>query len=160
MNIDLTRLNSGIVEFVDINLNIPKEKFALECTELLDLKDVMVIGKIYLNSLNDYQIDINIKGIMILACSMTLEPVEYPFDIKIDDDLNKILEEIGQIEENNQNSLDILPIVWENILMEIPMKVVSGNCKDVTNEGDGWRLITEEKKEYVNPEFEKLKDLL
>ena len=28
------------------------------------------------------------------------------------------------------NTLDIFPIIWENILMEIPMKVVSEKAKD------------------------------
>ena len=41
--------------------------------------------------------------------------------------------------------------------MEIPMRIVNDN-EEVITKGDGWELITEEKK--VNPSLAKLKDLL
>ena len=44
--------------------------------------------------------------------------------------------------------------------MEIPMKVVSEKAKNLKLEGDGWKLITDDKKEEINPEFEKLNQLL
>ena len=43
--------------------------------------------------------------------------------------------------------------------MEIPMKVVSEEAKDIELKGDGWRLITDEKRENINPEFQKLNKL-
>ena len=60
---------------------------------------------------------------------------------------------------NSKNSLDILPIIWENILMEIPMRVVSEDAEDVALSGDGWKFITGEEK-TENSELSKLKDLL
>ena len=98
---------------------------------------------------------------MILPCSMTLKPVDYEFNIKVEGIMEELFEEIGEIVKNNQNTIDILPIIWENILMEIPMKVVSEEAKDVRMEGNGWKLITEkEEGEEINPELAKLKDLL
>ena len=43
--------------------------------------------------------------------------------------------------------------------MEIPMRVISPNAKLDRLKGDGWQFITGEVKN-VNPELEKLKDLL
>ena len=61
--------------------------------------------------------------------------------------------------KKNQNTIDILPIIWENILMEIPIRVVGDKNQSLQMEGDGWKLITEEEKK-LNPELQKLKDLL
>ena len=40
--------------------------------------------------------------------------------------------------------LDITEFLWQNILVEIPLKVVSEKNEGITLEGNGWRLITEE----------------
>ena len=63
-------------------------------------------------------------------------------------------------ERNFKNTIDILPIIWENILMEIPMRVVNSDISSIPKEGKGWKLIDEdEEEENINPEFAKLKDL-
>ena len=96
---------------------------------------------------------------MIIPCALTLKPVEYPFSIKIEGDLEEIAEENPEKYINSKNSLDILPIIWENILMEIPMRVVSEDAEDITLSGDGWKFITGEEK-TENSELSKLKELL
>ena len=153
MNIDLVRLKNGIDEKLSVDSSY------LENSEIDELKNVNVEGYITKNSINDYMININIKGTMVLKCAITLKPVDYDFDIKIDDNLDKIYEEITQNDIKLENTIDIFPIIWENILMEIPMKVVSEEAKDIELKGDGWRLITE-KKADINPAFEKLNELL
>ena len=37
--------------------------------------------------------------------------------------------------------------MWQNILVEVPLKVVSDENRNLTMEGDGWRLVTEEELE-------------
>ena len=69
------------------------------------------------------------------------------------------MENIEENSTNFQNSIDILPIIWENILMEIPMRVVSEDAEDITLSGDGWKFITGEEK-TENSELSKLKELL
>ena len=155
MNIDITRLKSGIDSSALIDLNYSFTKEQLKNTNILELNDVKIKGEIT-NGIDDYHIKLSIKGTMILPCSISLKPTKYPFSIEIDDDLKEILEENL---ENNQNSIDIFPIIWENILMEIPLKVVNEDLSDVKKEGDGWKFITG-KEERINPELEKLKDLL
>ena len=56
------------------------------------------------------------------------------------------MENMEENQRNFQNTIDILPIIWENILMEIPMRVVSEDVKDkdINMSGDGWKFITEE----------------
>ena len=157
--IDLTRLNTGVVEYIDIDedINIDDEK--LNSSEIISLKNTKVVGSISSEGKEHY-LECEITGTMILPCSMTLKPVDYEFNIKVEGIMEELFEEIGEIVKNNQNTIDILPIIWENILMEIPMKVVSDQVEDVQTSGNGWRLITEEDSKSINPEFEKLKDLL
>lgn len=159
--IDLSRLNTGVVEYIDINEECQFSEEQLRNSGILDLKDTKVIGSISREGNNHY-LECSINGIMVVPCSLTLKPVDYLFDIKVEGILEDLFEEIGEIIKNNQNTIDILPIIWENILMEIPMKVVSDQTDDVKASGNGWRLITEEEENIkeINPELEKLKDLL
>ena len=49
--------------------------------------------------------------------------------------------------ENNltiiQNRLDILPFLWQNIVLEVPMRITNSNIEDVVSSGEGWELINE-----------------
>ena len=159
MEYDLKRLLSNIDSEVLIDTKYSFSKEELKGTDIISLDDVEITGKITKDTLNNINISLNINGVMILPCSITLVPVSYPFDINVDGNVEEMLEEIGIFDKKIENSLDILPIIWENILMEIPSKVVSPDAENIKLSGDGWKLITEEEKEE-NPELAKLKDLL
>lgn len=144
MIIDLTKLNSNIEEYTLIDLNYSFSKEELKNTNILELNNIKVQGQISKNSLNDYYLDLDISGIMVLPCAVTLKPVEHEFNIKISDNLSEILTEIDKNIKKVENSLDIFPIVWENILMEEPMRVVCSDVSDVPLEGNGWKFIKED----------------
>lgn len=155
MNIDITRLRSGIDEYTNVDLTYSFSKEQLVNTGILELNNVSIKGQIT-KKFDKLHLNIKIEGVMILPCSISLKPTEYPFSTQIDDDLDTLLEEF---DKNEANTLDIFPIIWENILMEIPLRVVNKDLSDVKLEGDGWKFITD-KEERINPELEKLKDLL
>ena len=138
--IDLTRLNTGVVEYIDIDedINIDDEK--LNSSEIISLKNTKVVG----SEGKEHYLECEITGTMVLPCSMTLKPVDYEFNIKVEGIMEELFEEIGEIVKNNQNTIDILPIIWENILMEIPIKVISPDAVNIEEKGDGWELITDE----------------
>lgn len=159
MNIDLLRLRNGIDKKILVNTNYSFSEEQLKGTDLSKLDDVHIEGEITLNALNEIYLNLEVSGTMIIPCAITLKPVDYPFDIIIEGDLSEIHEESLENAEKCINSLDILPIIWENILMEIPMRVVSQDIDTTNMHGDGWRLITDEV-ENTNPELSKLKDLL
>ena len=152
MNYDLRRLNSNIDSSINVDLTYDFTNDELKGTELISCH-VSVKGKIYKSISNNLAINFNMEGIMFLPCAITLKPVEYPFSIEIDDEID---EYIDNFSENYQNTIDIFPIIWENILMEIPMRVVSEGAEDIKLEGDGWRLKREEDK---SSPFDELKDL-
>ena len=159
MNYDLLRLRNGIESKVIVNTTYSFSKEELSGTDVTELNDVLIEGEITLNALQEIYLSLEVSGTMIIPCAITLKPVEYPFNIVIEGDLSEIHEDGQENSEKCINSIDILPIIWENILMEIPMRVVSEDVNTADLSGDGWRLITNEE-EKVNSELSKLKDLL
>ena len=155
MIIDLTRLRSGVVKEIPIDEKISFDNLD---NDIKELKDIHVVGSIYKNSLNEYILDVNIKGQAILRCAVTLKDVPYDLDLDINDNLLDLFEESSIILKNIENTIDILPIIWENILMEIPTHVVSPDASGTELEGEGWILNKEVK--TGNSELSKLKDLL
>lgn len=160
MKIELTRLKHNIIEYIDINTSLNISDIDLSDTELIDLKGVNVSGIITKDNLDNYLLDVCVSGVMVLPCSVTLEPVDYPFETKITGNIEEMLAEIGENDKKTENSIDIFPIIWENILMEIPIKVTSSKADTQKLSGDGWRLITDNEETKETNAFEKLKDLL
>lgn len=144
MNIDLTKLVTNLCEevLVDGKVDIPVD--LISSSEIRELKDACFKGNVFKLYGGDYSIEGNLSGTMVLGDAITLEDVDYPFNIEISEEFD----EFGKKNENNlkiiQNTLDITEFLWQNILVEIPLKVVSEKNKDLKLEGDGWRLITEE----------------
>lgn len=158
MNIDLTRLRSGVDKFTAIDLVYSFDKDMLNRNGIKSLNDVTINGTITRNSLDDYVLDVNVKGTAVLTCAITLADVPYEFDIIINDELLNLYEESSINVKNIGNTIDILPIIWENILMEIPTHVVSPGASSTELEGNGWNL-NKSNDEKGNSELSKLKDL-
>ena len=155
MKIDLSKLiyNNAYKLAVEGEIIIPDDM--LVNTDIRRISPVKVIGYVY-NNEEELELSITITGTMVLPCARTLKDVNYPFNIEIDD-------VIGQNSDNsleiNQNTLDIFPIVWQNILVDVPLRVLAPDAEEESIEGDGWRLITEDdKKEEIDPRLSKLKD--
>ena len=157
MIIDLTKLIYNNLYKLPIKGEVIVPKEMLKNTDIRRILPVKVEGYIF-NNEEEYELYITIKGTMILPCARTLKDVEYPFSSEID-------EIIGENDANsleiNQNRLDILPIVWQNILVDVPLRVLAPDASDEPVEGDGWRLITEDtNEEVIDPRLAKLKDYI
>ena len=158
MNIELLRLKNNVDKIIEIDEDISYENVDLSGTDLIDLKNVHVSGNLVKDSVDDICLYLFVKGVMVLPCALTLKKVSHDFNFIIDDKLENILKEL-EIDKKIENTIDILPIIWENILMEIPMRVVSPDANLDKLKGEGWQFVTGEVRN-VNPELEKLKDLL
>ena len=156
MNIDIKKLKSGIETSIEIN---EKLNIDVSNTEIIELKDVELHGNLT-KDVEGYYINTVLSGVMTLPCSVTLKPLDISFSTEIEGNIEELLEEIGIFDKKNENTIDIFPIIWENILMEIPMRVVSDEIDTNSLKGDGWQVVTEEVTSSPNPELEKLKDLL
>lgn len=152
MHIDITKLKTQLVTSLNIcgEVHIPKNY--LENSLIDDLKDIKVKGKLTYDEEYQLVLTAELSGTMVLKDDMTLEPVDYNFKTDIEEILDKA-----------QNTLDITDILWQNILVEIPSKVRSTD-EDIELNGDGWRVISEEKfneiRSKANNPFSNLDEIL
>ena len=159
MEYNLLRLKNDLERFIPIEEEYSFSKEQLKGTDVISLDDMKVVGEITKDAIDNIYLNVDVSGTLVLPCAITLKPVDYPFNIKIEGNIDELVEENEKSVKKDENTLDILPIIWENILMEIPIRVVGDKNQSLQMEGDGWKLITEEEKK-LNPELQKLKDLL
>ena len=139
MEIDLTSLNSDVITEVEIDTIVSFDSKYLEKSVIKRLDNIKVIGTISKDSSSDNILNASVTGQMLLEDSVSLEDVNYPFSIQIE-------EKIG---ENNENTIDIMDILWQNIILEIPLKFT--NVQDYSKfQGEGWKLVSEDELKVEN----------
>lgn len=149
MEIDLTSLNSDVITEVEIDTIVSFDSKYLEKSVIKRLDNIKVIGTISKDSSSDNILNASVTGQMLLEDSVSLEDVNYPFSIQIE-------EKIG---ENNENTIDIMDILWQNIILEIPLKFT--NVQDYSKfQGEGWKLVSEDELKVENNPFNELDSIL
>ena len=151
MIIDITTLDIEGISRIDINgdVNIPEELYIN--TDIVELNNVKFDG--YLEAIEgEITLKGNIKGTMKINDAISLELLDYDFNAEID-------EEIEDFQENSPNTLDITDVLWQNILLEVPLKLTKVESFDEYH-GDGWKLVSEDSIENTNNPFKELKDML
>ena len=163
MIINLTKLITKLTDKIIIDDEIEIDKSYLENTDIKDISKVNVKGDIT-SYQNQYELNLNIKCTLILTCSISLKDVKYDINIDVNEVIGEDSDSVD-IEENNKiinNTIDLIPIIWQNIILEVPLKVISPDVKPENIKGDGWRFITEEEvmEKDIDPRLEKLKQFL
>jgi len=126
---------------------------------IIDLKNLHVTGDISLNSVSMLAVNLTVTGIMVIPDSVTTEPVDYPFTSKIEEEYDINDENFLEYYQKEQNILDIMKILWENIVLEVPMRFTV--TKDAHLSGDGWSLGEDKNKDdQIDPRLAKLAELL
>ena len=144
MFIDITRLqNRSTNEFLYKN-TIVLDEALYKNTDIRKLSPVEVSADIKRITDTSYKMSLDIKGEMTLPCSITLNDVIYPFDIKTEVKLSNEDEEDEEYVKIIQNNIDIISIIWQNIVLEIPLRVVSEDANNSPVSGEGWKLIRED----------------
>ena len=152
MTIDLFNLvvNNKTIN-IDSDIIVPNDY--LEKSGIRRLNNIHFKGSIKKLVDDTYSLEGVLTGTMILADDITLEDYEYNFTSEIE-------ENIEETSINLQKTLDITDILWQNILIEVPSKVVSDKNKKLKLEGNGWRLISEDDLNNSNNPLSELEDLL
>ena len=152
MIIDITLLNQNIKDEILLDEVVKIPENYLENTEIKGLKNVCVKGRIFIDSDQVLTLQCTLSGVMIILDSVSQNAVDYPFSVEIDENL---LEN----DEKFENTLDILEILWQNIVLEVPLRftMVTDYSKLC---GDGWRVLSEDsKKEESNNPFKELESM-
>ena len=151
MEIDISKLYNHTLSTLDINKEviIPEEYF--KNTDILELKNVTFKGDIQ-NLEEVFNLKGTVTGIMVLEDNISLDKIDYNFSAEID-------EEIEENQENSSNILDITDVLWQNILLEVPLKLTNVTNFDEYH-GDGWKLVSEDSIENTNNPFKELEEML
>lgn len=158
MNINLLDLKLNKIKEINIDDIVNIDKSFYENTDIRSISDVKIKGKIIYHGEDLFELLLNIDCDLILPCSITLDDVKRHVNINISEDLSE------NSEENNKiinNSIDLIPIIWQNIILEVPLKVIGDNVDRSKLHGDGWRLVTDEDElQEKDTRLEKLKEFL
>lgn len=122
----LQKLNQFPFAFNSVFDYQPKIK---DSDEIYQISLIKVSGKIIQIDLETYQFIYHVEGTMSLPCSLTLEPVDYQinedfdevYSTKPDDDFYLI----------EKNTIDLEKIVWQNIILSIPIRVVREDAYEI-----------------------------
>lgn len=155
MIIDLAKLN--LTGEINIDETLTYDKLCYKDTQIIELKPVKVEGRIFYNTADEVELDINVNGIMVLPDSITLDPIDYPYSFHVNEIISEENEEIKDYYKNSKNTLDIMPILWQNIVLEVPISIT--NNEDAHLSGEGWALKNDEEKN-IDPRLAELSKLL
>lgn len=135
MNIDLRKFNYS--NTIEIDTDVTFDESYYKDTDIRDIKDAHVSGTISINSLDELVSNLIVTGTFILPNSVTLEDISYDFSTEIEE----IHGNIDNFFNKKQNTLDILALIWENIVSEVPIRVTDGSEPEKLN-GDGWQYTS------------------
>lgn len=93
MEINLLPLDQNKSIDIDTTCNFTN----FEGTDIQKMTEVKVTGTITKDVADDYFINLNIQGTMTLPDSLTLEPIEYPFAINVDENLEEVAENFKKV---------------------------------------------------------------
>ncbi|MBB6443728.1 YceD family protein [Bacillus benzoevorans] len=115
-----------------------------------------IIGHADIGS-NRVTFHLTINGYLILPCSRTLVDVKYPINVDTTETflLNGFsYESEEEVHQVKGDVIDVMPIIHEILLLEVPMQVF---CEDSSEEGapqsgKDWEVIQEnDRKEKIDP---------
>lgn len=155
MIIDLNELYKKGIVIIDENVEMGIKDSSLGIKKLENLK---LLGKITYNDFEELDINLKLTGTMYLLDAMTLEEIPYGFESNIEESLAENEINLEKYIDKSKNILDIQEILWENIVLEVPIRVRKDDS-DVSLEGEGWQLNKEDKEE-IDPRLAKLTELL
>ena len=153
MEFDLNKITEqGIL--IDTIISFDEEY--LRVSEIKKLDNVHVSGRIYYSLTKEVIFAGNVNGNMTLVDGYSGDLIDYPFNIDLDEILaNFSNEEMGK---KPKNSLDLKEVLWENIVLEVPI-VVSKDNKVKTKKGEFWEVRDENSKKD-DPRLECFRTLL
>lgn len=144
---------------LEIDQDVTLDKELYKNANLLDLKELHIMGNVNYDYENHLVLQLEVNGVFVLEDSITLEAIDYPFTCEVEEKIENLEEDCGDFYEKSKNTLDISEILWENIVLEIPISVSNSSSDDLTLQGEGWELRNENTKK-IDPRLAPLEELL
>ena len=134
MRLDLRKLYS--FKRIDINEDINFNNIDYQKMNITKINDMHATGYAKVNYEDNIELDLDIDGEIVMPCAITLEDVLVPINTHIE-------EEILENTLKDDFYLDLLDILWENVILEVPVRVTKEGAKLESQKGVGWEIISE-----------------
>lgn len=97
-------------------------------TDIIAISDVLIKGDYEVYDSSEFIFYIDISCTLTLECAITLKEVAYEMDLQVEEVFSTDKDEESNTIEGI--TIDLLPIIWSNIILEMPMRVISENAYD------------------------------
>ena len=124
----------------------------IENTDIIRISNCHVEGEFEIYNNEEFVFYFDIDCTLTLPCAITLKEVDYRINVSVEETLSTVKNEDFHIIEGI--TVDLLPIIWSNIVLEKPMRVLSENAYDDFSENN----IELEADENEKNAFSKLKN--
>lgn len=129
MKWSIEQLNKYMHQGLEFHETLHLDAFIKEDYEISHIAPVEVTGQFSLKH-SDYVFDLDIKTTLTMLCAKTLKPVEVPLDFSVTEIFSHTPHD--DIRLIDANTVDLIPIIWSNIYLEKPLKVVHPDAKNLT----------------------------
>lgn len=129
---------------------------------LINIHEFHINGVWYYDDINDHlYTEFNLSGDITVSGSLTLEEFIHHIDVNAVEVFG--FDQIDEIADHlvTNNEVDLLPIIKQLVVANIPVKVVDENLE--YPKGDGWSVVSEEdfnnEEKPINPKMAKLLEM-
>ena len=108
--------------------------FSNEAENVEDIQNIgiaLVEGTISRVDDDIFRCTYHLKVELVLSCSLTLEPVNYLMDFEQEDLIGYTNENYDDVVEISGNTVDLKAIVWDNIIVNIPIRIVRDDAYEI-----------------------------
>lgn len=134
MKLDLRKLYAFKKLEIDSDLDLSKVDYRK--LNIRKINRMHVKGLVKVNYEDNIELDLDIDGEIVMPCAITLEDVIVPINTHIE-------EEILENTLKDDFYLDLLDILWENVILEVPIRVTKEGAKLESQKGNGWEIVSE-----------------
>jgi uncharacterized protein len=108
--------------------------FQDQITEDLDILAISIAdvsGTLERIDYNKYEMTLNVKVKMTAECALTLLPTDYQLEFSFSDLYSFVDDDSDDTVVLEKNTLDVYEIVWGNILLERPIRIVRDDAYQI-----------------------------
>lgn len=141
---------------VDYTIDMKDDILSRE--DVYDTSIITIKGMCYSMENDEYVFSLDISADLKMACSVTLESVDYKLKFHTDEVFATVEDENdSEINVVTNNTIDLDEIIHELVLVNLPMKVVKQGAENLYMSEKEYNDSLE-KEEKINPAFAELND--
>lgn len=136
MLIDISELLSVNGKDVEVSVDIEMQRYVSRMCDYEIIRKKPLLIRLHNTGKRRFTLETAVDITLLMQCGRCLEDVEYDlqFDVKKEIDMNESDGETDELFYISDDKLDVEKLVYNEILVNLPMKVLcSENCKGICN---------------------------